>query len=264
MVLPRWGVSATVRQLHGTRGRTNKHGGLAEGRVTKNERYYDADDDESFPTDGTVDGGDRLLARTENLYDKLGRVYRTKTYAVDTDDGTVGDALVSDTWRDDAGRTIKQQSGGSKVFSKTAYDGLGGEVDVTRSVTPQFAADGRGTPLESPRDFLLICSLMPQLRYPITLFHRKMMGHRRDSVPKGVSLKHSPHWNFPAMFFPMPFFTISIAFQFADRKQMIARGSGCSIITEGPVATNRPFKLMPTITRHASIDDAIRRPAQSR
>jgi len=92
--------------------------------VTKSERYYDADDDESFPTDGTVDGGDRLLSRTENLYDKLGRVYRTKTYAVDPDDGTVGDALVSDTWRDDAGRTIKQQSGGSKVFSKTVYDGL--------------------------------------------------------------------------------------------------------------------------------------------
>ena len=52
------------------------------GRVTKSERYYDLDDDESFPTDGTVDNGDRLLAHTEQLYDKLGRVYRTKTYAV--------------------------------------------------------------------------------------------------------------------------------------------------------------------------------------
>ena len=31
------------------------------GRTTKSERYYDADDDESFPTDGTVDAGDRLL-----------------------------------------------------------------------------------------------------------------------------------------------------------------------------------------------------------
>ena len=48
------------------------------GRVTKSERYYDADDDESFPTDGTVDGGDRLLARSEQLYDKLGRVYRSE------------------------------------------------------------------------------------------------------------------------------------------------------------------------------------------
>ncbi len=63
--------------------------------------------------------------RSENLYDKLGRVYRTKTYAVDPDDGTVGSALVSDTWLDAAGRTIKQQSGGSDAFSKMVYDGLG-------------------------------------------------------------------------------------------------------------------------------------------
>ena len=94
-------------------------------RMTKSERYYDADDDESFPTDGTVDNGDRLLARSESLYDKLGRVYRGKTYAVNPNNGTVGSALVSDTWYDAAGRTIKQQGGGSDVFSKMVYDGLG-------------------------------------------------------------------------------------------------------------------------------------------
>ena len=95
------------------------------GRVTKSERYYDVDDDESFPTDGTVDAGDRLLARTQQLYDKLGRVYRTKMYAVNPNDGTVGSSLVSDTWRDAAGRTIKQQGASSDAFSKTTYDGLG-------------------------------------------------------------------------------------------------------------------------------------------
>ncbi len=95
------------------------------GRATKSERYYDADDDESFPTDGTVDAGDRLLARSANSFDKLGRVYQTKTYAVDPDDGTVGDALVGNTWYDAAGRTIKQQSAGSEMFSKMVYDGLG-------------------------------------------------------------------------------------------------------------------------------------------
>jgi RHS repeat-associated protein len=47
-----------------------------------------------------TDNGDRLLARTESFHDKLGRVYRTKTYAVNPDNGTVGDALVSDTWYD--------------------------------------------------------------------------------------------------------------------------------------------------------------------
>jgi len=72
-----------------------------------------------------VDGGDRLLARTEQLDDKLGRVYRNKTFAVTPGDGTTGSALVSDTWRDAAGRTIKQQGGASDALSKTTYDGLG-------------------------------------------------------------------------------------------------------------------------------------------
>ena len=55
---------------------------------------------------------------SENLYDQLGRVYRTKTYAVDPDDGSVGDALVSNTWRDAAGRTIKQQGAGSQCVQQ--------------------------------------------------------------------------------------------------------------------------------------------------
>ena len=103
------------------------------GRTTKSERYYDADDDESFPTDGTVDAGDRLLARSENLYDKMGRVYRTKTYAVNPTSGAVGSALVSDTWLDAAGRTLKQQGASSDAFSKMVYDGLG-------RVTKQYTA----------------------------------------------------------------------------------------------------------------------------
>jgi len=95
------------------------------GRATKSERYYDADDDQSFPTDGTVDSGDRLLARGERSYDKLGRVYQTKTYAVDPDDGTVGSALESNTWFDADGRTLKRQAGGTELFTKMAHDGLG-------------------------------------------------------------------------------------------------------------------------------------------
>ena len=95
------------------------------GRTTKIERYYDADDDANFPDDGTVDAGDRLLGRTEALQDDLGRVYRTKNYSVDPDDGTVGSCLVADTWRDAAGQTIKQQKAGSEQFTKTTFDGLG-------------------------------------------------------------------------------------------------------------------------------------------
>ena len=74
----------------------------------------------------SLDAGDRLpRAAPSQLYDKLGRVYRTKTYAVNPNDGTVGSSLVSDTWRDAAGRTIKQQVASSDAFSKTTYDGLG-------------------------------------------------------------------------------------------------------------------------------------------
>jgi hypothetical protein len=52
--------------------------------------------------------------------------------------------------------------------------------------------------------------------------------------------------------------------EMATQKQMIARGSACSIITAGPVAPNRPFNLMPAITQHASADGAVRRPAEWR
>jgi len=37
-----------------------------------------------------------------------------------------------------------------------------------------------------------------QLRYAITLFHRKLTSHRWDSVPKRC-LSHTPHWKRPAM-----------------------------------------------------------------
>jgi YD repeat-containing protein len=86
-------------------------------RATKQERYLEISD-----------SADRLLARSETFYDNLGRVYQTKRYAVDVSDGTVGNALVSNTWFDDAGNAIKQQSAGSQAFTKTVYDSLGRAV----------------------------------------------------------------------------------------------------------------------------------------
>ena len=47
--------------------------------------------------------------------------------------GTVGSSLVSDTWFDAAGRTLKQQGASSDAFSKMVYDGLG-------RVTKQYTA----------------------------------------------------------------------------------------------------------------------------
>jgi RHS repeat-associated protein len=107
-------------------------------RTTKTERYYDADDDESFPDDGTVDGGDRLLGRTEMLLDKLGRAYCTKTYAVNPDNGTAGSALQLNIWYDTVGQAIKQQDG--NTFTKTSYDGLGRQTaDYTSYDTDETA-----------------------------------------------------------------------------------------------------------------------------
>jgi RHS repeat-associated protein len=86
-------------------------------RATKQERYLE------------ISGSaDRLLARSETFYDDRGRVYQTKRYAVDVSDGSVGNALVSNTWFDAAGNAIKQQSAGSQAFTKTVYDSLGRAV----------------------------------------------------------------------------------------------------------------------------------------
>ena len=95
------------------------------GRATKIERYYDANGNSSFPSDGTVDSGDRLLARSEIFRDNVGRVYRIKSYAVDSNNGTVGSCLVNDIWFDATGRAIKQRQAGTSQFTKKVYDGLG-------------------------------------------------------------------------------------------------------------------------------------------
>ena len=86
-------------------------------RATKQERYLE------------ISGSaDRLLARSETFHDDRDRVYQTKQYAVDVSDGTVGNALVSNTWYDAASGTIKQQPAGSQAFTKTVYDSLGRAV----------------------------------------------------------------------------------------------------------------------------------------
>ena len=86
-------------------------------RATKQERYLEI-----------TGSADRLLARSETFHDDRSRVYQTRQYAVDVSDGTVGNALVSNTWYDAAGNTIKQQSAGSQAFTKTVYDSLGRAV----------------------------------------------------------------------------------------------------------------------------------------
>ncbi|MEO8494004.1 MAG: hypothetical protein ABI614_02965, partial [Planctomycetota bacterium] len=81
-------------------------------RVTKVERY-----------DRTADGN--LIARSETKYDDRGRVYQSVQHGVDPSTGTVGNALTDNAWFDDAGNVTKQRPAGSKLFTKTKYDGLG-------------------------------------------------------------------------------------------------------------------------------------------
>ncbi|NQT40550.1 MAG: hypothetical protein HQ581_23865, partial [Planctomycetes bacterium] len=78
----------------------------------------------------TYDGDEEgtLLSRSESVYDDLGRVYQSTSYAVDPTTGTVGNGLTGYTWYDAAGNTIKSQPAGSKVFSKTEFDSLGRAV----------------------------------------------------------------------------------------------------------------------------------------
>jgi hypothetical protein len=73
--------------------------------------------------------------------------------------------------------------------------GLTGVVFLTDAVASQFTADGRRRTVEGFGNLLLIKSPMPQLRYAITLFQRKMTGHRWDSIPKGKVCKTPPIGN---------------------------------------------------------------------
>ena len=81
-------------------------------RVTKVERY-DTDEEGN------------LVDRTETKFDDRGRVYQRVQHGVDPTTGDVGNALIENAWHDDAGNVIKEQPAGSKLFTKTKYDGLG-------------------------------------------------------------------------------------------------------------------------------------------
>lgn len=76
--------------------------------------------------DFTLSSGE-LRGQSQNLYDSQGRVYQSRLYEVNPDDGTVGDYLPSYTWYDAAGRTIKTADGNG-LSQKTQYDGLGRTV----------------------------------------------------------------------------------------------------------------------------------------
>jgi RHS repeat-associated protein len=75
-----------------------------------------------------------LRAKSTSSYDDQGRVFESKVYSVDQSNGTVGNALTTDTFYDHRGETIAVFSPGGQV-SKTVYDGAG-------RVTTSYITDG--------------------------------------------------------------------------------------------------------------------------
>jgi len=89
------------------------------------ETSYDNLDRPTVTQRRNTSSGGNLVAKSETKYDDRGRVYQTVRYGVDPATGTVGNALTDDTWYDAAGNVIKDQSAGSRLFTKHVYDGLG-------------------------------------------------------------------------------------------------------------------------------------------
>ena len=89
---------------------TDKYDNLS--RVIKTERY-----------DTDLNGN--LVSRNKTKYDARGRVWRRTRFEVNSSTGAVGNLLKDNTWYDPAGNVIKQLPAGSKLFTKTVYDGVG-------------------------------------------------------------------------------------------------------------------------------------------
>ena len=129
-------LSKETRHVDATTTRVTEHAYDWRGRSVTTDgeldffekRYYDNLDQvvKTERYDTTEQGN--LIARSETFYDDRGRVYQAKKYAVNVDTGAVGNALVSNTWYDAVGNTIKEQSAGSQAFTKIVYDSVGRRV----------------------------------------------------------------------------------------------------------------------------------------
>ncbi len=94
-----------------------------------------------------VSGDSTRIARSEQLYDKRNRVFRTATFAVDPDTGAVGNALVSDRWFDQSGNEVCNKPAGADLFTKTQRDAVG---RVTATYTGYYAEEYESLPPPIP------------------------------------------------------------------------------------------------------------------
>jgi hypothetical protein len=105
------------------------------GEVTEQDTYT-GDGVAVTTTNGVVNAtsADLLRAKTTSSYDDQGNVYQTNTYSVDPTDGTVGDAVTTNTFRDLRGDVIATYTPGQPT-EKEPYDGAGRDIE-------QFETDG--------------------------------------------------------------------------------------------------------------------------
>ena len=107
-------------------------------QVTKT-RGYDGDAVSITSTGGVPNApsGSLLRSQSENLFDELGRAYRTLTYSVDPSSGTVSsNSLATNVWYDAKG-LVEKQSGPGGLVTKLLHDGPG-------RVTKTYTTDGGG------------------------------------------------------------------------------------------------------------------------
>lgn len=100
----------------------------------------------------------KLRAKTINEYDNQGRVFRTTTYSVDPDAGTVSSTgISSESWFDKRGQVIKSASTASPT-QKTVYDGAG-------RVTKTYITDGGGDTSYADADDVTGDTVLEQAEY---------------------------------------------------------------------------------------------------
>jgi RHS repeat-associated protein len=78
--------------------------------------------DRKLQLDRLLASSGQLLARSQQRYDNRSQAFQQIVYSVDPATGEVGNSLVSNTWRDEAGNVIKSLPAGSQQFTKTMYD----------------------------------------------------------------------------------------------------------------------------------------------
>jgi len=92
-------------------------------RLTETQRY-------------TASGG-TLIAQNGTNFDDRNRPYQQLVYAVDPSSGTVGNALIGNSWYDESGNLLQQiKPGDGQVFTKSTYNGVGWVTASYRGYNP--------------------------------------------------------------------------------------------------------------------------------